>query len=590
MAIAVVFVLLAVAMANFVWEKIPHEVFAMLLIGALVASRVLTPEQAFQGFGNSSIVMIGAVMVLTGAVIHNGAAETIGRRIASVAGKSERRASTLLYLAVNSVSAFINNVAATAMFIPVAEGVAHRFGVNRGKYLIPVAFASMTGGMCTLIGTSTNVAVSGAMPHYGLAPMRLFELTPIGVPIAIVGTAYLLFVAPKLLALPAEGAPIDVFGIRGFLFEVFVHPRAQLDGLSLAESGLDKLGVTVLAIVRGAERIEAPDAREPIRAGDLLLVEGETGAIPRVAGVKGLEVKSLASPQTVGLTSDKVRMVEATVSYNSPFIGRTLKQLNFRHRFDLSVLAIHRRGDPVIEKVGHVELRAGDVLLIYGREAMLAGLVRASTMLLIEDAPTPRSDPARAALAAAIFVGAILVSAVGWLDAPVAFLAGAGLVLLTRCISVDEAADYVSFRFLMLLAGMITLGIAMEKSGAAAAIAQAIVSLVPSKQPIVLLAVFFLVTVLLTQPLNNAAAALIVLPIAVQAASLLHVDARSYAMGVTIAASCSFLTPFEPACLLVYSTGRYRFGDFVRVGGFLTLICLALSLWVIPVLWPLKPL
>jgi di/tricarboxylate transporter len=588
MAILFVLALLVLALVNFAWELIPHEVFALLMISALVVTHVLTPAEAFGSFGNSSLVMIAAVMVLTGGVIHNGAAEVIGRRIATLAGQSERRSAGLLLAAVNGISAVINNVAATAMFIPVAEGIAHRFRVNRGKYLIPVAFASMTGGMCTLIGTSTNVAVAGVMPHYGLAPLGMFELAPVGIVVAITGLLYLLFLAPRFLRLPAEETePIDAFGIRGFLFEVVVRPSSKLAGATLARTDLASLGLTVLAIVRGPARIVSPDGSEQILAGDLLLVEGEARSIPRVASVEGLEVKSLASPSSAGLSVEHVKMFEATVSYNSPFIGKTLKELNFRHRFGLSVLAVRRRGDPVIEKVGHIRLHAGDVLLIYGRAAMLDGLVREGTMLLIEDVPTPRHDTRRAIRAAAIFLGAVAVSALGWLDPPTAFLAGAALVLLTRCLAVEEAAGYVSFKFLILLAGMISLGVAMEQSGAAEMLARELIGVFPSHEPRLLFGVFFLVTVLLTQPLNNAAAALIVLPIAVHAAEALAVHPRPYAIAVAVAASCSFLTPFEPACLLVYSTGRYKFGDFFRVGSLLTMIAFGISLWLVPLLWPL---
>lgn len=588
MAVAFVLTLLVLALVNFVWEKIPHEIFAIFLIVALVAGRALHPEEAFLAFGNSSLVMIASVMILTAGIIHNGATAVISRRISDLAGGSERRAAALLLGVVNVISAFINNVAATAMFIPVAEGMAHRFRVNRGKYLIPIAFASMTGGMCTLIGTSTNVAVSGAMPHYGLKPMGMFELAPVGIVVALAGMVYLLLFAPRLLHLPPEEKEaIDAFGIRNFLFEVLVRPGARLSGTTLADTDLAALGLTVLAIHRGDARLVSPGGDEDVLSGDLLLVEGPVTSIPRVAAIKGLEVKSLASPHTVGTATDSVRMVEATVSYNSPFIGRTLKEINFRHRFELSVLALRRRGEPVIEKVGHVRLSPGDVLLIYGREAKFGNLAREGTMLLIEDGPTPRHDPARATRAMAIFGVAVFVSAFGWLDAPTAFLGGAALVLLAGCLTMDEATGYVSFKFLMLLAGMITLGLAMEKSGAADLVARWVIEVTPTHAPRFLLGAFFLVTVALTQPMNNAAAALVVLPIAVHAAGSLGVGARPFAIAVALGASCSFLTPFEPACLLVYSTGRYKFTDFFRVGVLLTLFAFAISVWVIPHLWPL---
>jgi di/tricarboxylate transporter len=590
MDIAIVLILVVLAILNFSLEWLAIEVFSLLVIVVLIAAGVLAPQQAFMGFANSAVLMIAGVMILTGGIIHNGAADVIARTIKRYAGASERKTGVLLLSAVNAVSAFINNVAATAMFIPVAEGMARQFKVNRGKYLLPIAFASMTGGMCTLIGTSTNVAVAGAMEQFRLAPLGMFELTPIGVLMAGVGTLYLLWCAPLILALRPERETVDEYGIKGFLFEIIVRPEAAVVGRTLAQADLgQKIGLLVLAIVRGEARLVSPPGSEVIRAGDLLLVEGEAGTIPTVLGTRGLEVKSLPGLQRSDLEADRARMVEATISYNSPFIGKTLKQLNFRHRFDLSVLAIHRRGEVVVDKVGKIRLHAGDVLLIYGREEMFDRLGQEPTMLLVESIVLPKYNPKKAVQAAVIFGGVVLASAVGWIDSPTAFLAGAALVMALKCLSADEAGSYLNVRFLVMLAGMSTLGIAMEHSGAATFLATGIMDVLQARDPLVLLGVFFILTVVLTQPLSNAAAALLVLPIAVHAARELGVDPRPLVIGVTLAASCSFITPFEPACLLVFSTGRYRFRDFVKVGLPLTAVAFVVSLLLVPVLWPFRP-
>jgi di/tricarboxylate transporter len=326
-----------------------------------------------------------------------------------------------------------------------------------------------------------------------------------------------------------------------------------------------------------------------IRAGDLLLVEGEAGTIPTVLGTRGLEVKSLPGLQRSDLESDRARMVEATISYNSPFIGKTLKQLNFRHRFDLSVLAIHRRGEVVVDKVGKIRLRAGDVLLIHGREEMFDRLGQEPTMLLLESVVLPQYEPRRALGAALIFAAAIFAASLGWLDTPTAFLLGGALTMAFKCLTAEEAGSYLNIRFLVMLAGMASLGMAMEHSGAARYLADQILRLIDPGHPLALLAAFFVLTVVLTQPLSNAAAALLVVPIAIHAAQGIGADPRSLVIGVTLAASCSFITPFEPACLLVYATGRYRFVDFVKVGLPLTLLAFLLCLLIVPVLWPFAP-
>lgn len=588
MAVALVLALLVLTLLNVAWEWISVEIFAVLVMATLAISGVLTPQEAFGGFANSAILMIAGVMILTGSIIHNGAADVLARNIERFSGRSERKAASLLLLSVNAVSAFINNVAATAMFIPVAEGMAKRFKVGRSRYLIPVAFASMTGGMCTLIGTSTNVAVAGAMPHYGLDPLGLFELTPVGIAVAVVGVGYLLWGGPKLLDRPQDPGALDTYGIREFLFEVLVEADSALAGAPLVQADLGRrLGVNVLVIVRGEERIVAPSGLEVIRAGDLLLVEGRAGTIPEVAGTKGLEIKSMTAPQREGLQSDRAKLVEATVSFNSSLVGRTLKELNFRHQFGVSVLAIHRSGESLDDKVGKLPLKPGDVLLIYGYEERFARLAEEPAMLVVENLVLPNYRPVQALTSLGIFTFAILVSALGWVDSATAFLAGGALVLALGCMSVEDASGHLNFKFLVLLAGMISLAVAMERSGAAELVARTLVDLFETRGPLVLLGGFYLLTVLLTQPLNNAAAALLVLPIAVHAAEAVGANPRTFAIGVTLAASCSFLTPFEPACLLVYGTGHYRLRDFFKVGGLLTLIAFAISMFLLPWIWPL---
>ncbi len=588
MDIAIVLSLLLIAVVVFATEWMSMEVFSLLLMVTLAVTGVLTPQQSFMGLSNPAVIMIAGIMLITGGFIHNGAADLLARRIQRFAGRSERLMSVLLLTTVNGLSAIINNVAATAMFIPVAEGTARHFRVSRSRYLMPIAFASMTGGMCTLIGTSTNVAVAGALEQYRLAPLGLFELTPVGLAMVAVGVPYLVLVTPRLLG-PArqEEDPAIAYGLRPYLFEIWVREGAAMAGkpISMLPS---RLGLTVLAIVRGEDRIVPPQAEEVLQPGDLLLVEGAAGTIPAVQRTAGMEIKSLPNLKVAGLLAAPFRLMEATVSYNSPFIGRTLQELNFRKLYDLSVLALHRRGEVVVEKVGKIPLRAGDVLLIHGHQQRFAGLPHEPTRLLMEDLSLPASDPGRAALATVILLGAIAAGASGWVDTATAFLAGGALTLALGVLPTDLAASYVNIRFLIMVAAMASLGMAMEQSGAARLLADGLVGTLGAAEPLVLLAAFFLLTVVLTQPLSNAAAALLVLPIGSHAAAAAGVDPRSFAVAITIGASCSFITPFEPACLLVYSTGRYKFLDFVKLGTPLTLMALVLSLVLIPWLWPLR--
>jgi di/tricarboxylate transporter len=586
MAIALVLGLLGLTLLVLSREWMSPEVYGLLLMVTLVASRVLTPKQAFAGFAGSTVTMLAGVMLLTGAIVHNGAADLIARRIRNLAGTSEGRMATLLIGAVNAVSSVVSNVATTAIFIPVAEVMASRFGTSRSKYLMPVAFASMTGGMCTLIGTSTNVAVSGAVAEAGLQPLGLFELTPLGVTAAIVGGAYLLLIAPRLLSTPTGAAGERGFAVREFLYEIIVKPEAAIAGQTIADSRLrEQFGLDVLAIVRGALRIDEPTAEETIQPGDLLLAKSEAGRISEVRATRGLEVKAMP-PRDMDSLGGK--LAEITVSYNSPLIGRTIKDINFRQTYGVSVLALQHGEGVRVEKVGKIPLRAGDVMLAYGSPGKFSRLAEEPTTMLVETLVLPSHSPHKAVLSSLILVGAMAATASGWLDLSTAMLGGAALVMALGCLPIEEAGAHLNLRFLVLIAALSALALAMETSGAAALIADRTLLLLAGggQNPYFVLAALFTMTVLLTQPLNNAAAALLVLPVALHTAETMHLEPRSFIIGVTAAASCSFITPFEPACLLVYATGHYRFRDFVKVGAGMTavigLICLAL----IPLLWP----
>jgi len=585
LTIALVLILLGLTLLVLSREWMRAEVYGLLLMVTLAVTGVLTPRQAFGGFGSATVLMLAGVMLLTGAIVHNGAADLIARRIRNLAGASEGRMAALLIVAVNAVSAVCSNVATTAIFIPVAEVLAQRFGTPRSRYLMPVAFASMTGGMCTLIGTSTNVAASGAIADAGLRPLGLFELSPLGLISAVVGGLYLLRVAPRLLSARALSDAGRGFAVREFLYEIIVRPEAPIAGQTLAASGVrGQFGLEVLALVRGSLRIDEPTAEESILPGDLILAKSEAGRIAEIRATRGLEVKAMPPREmdTVGH-----RLVEITVSYNSPLVGRTIKDINFRQTYGVSVLAIQHGEGVLVEKVGKIPLRAGDVMLAYGAPEKFARLAEDPTTMLVETLVVPSHSPLKAALSLALLAAAMVATATGWLDLPTAMLGGAGLALALGCLPIEEAGAHLNLRFLVLIAALAALATAMENSGAAGLIAERALLLAGGVQnPYVVLAGVFALTVVLTQPLNNAAAALIVLPVAIHAAHTLGLDPRPFAIGVTAAASCSFITPFEPACMLVFATGHYRFRDFIKVGAGMTAILGLIFLALIPLLWP----
>ena len=587
MQIAEVLIIIVLVIVVFTFELIPIELISLFVMLILVMLGILSADQVFASFGNQAIIMVAGIMVMTGALIHNGVAEQLSRKMYHMARQSERKITILLFSTVASTSAFINNVAATAMFIPVAEWIAKRFKMSPSKYLMPIAYASLLGGVCTLIGTSTNVAVGNMLENYGLKPLSMFELTPIGIIVAFFGLIYLFFISDRLLRRKVIIDKAEDFHVKEYLFEIIIREGSPYSGRSIGEIDfIKKAGLTVVGIVRGDEKNLSPEEHDEIRSGDLLFMEGDITKILEVKDTSGIDVKSDIQLTGENIESDKVKMVEATISYNSPFLGKTLKELNFRHRYGVNVLAIYRRGASLVEKVGKIKLKLGDVLLVQGLEERFSKLWKEPNMLMLEDVILPRYDKNKAIISLIIFLCTIVLSTFQLFSAPVLFLAGAVLMVFFKTLKLQEAYQYLNLQVLFTIAGMIALSRAMEVTGTARFLAEIAVNMIGPYGPMMLLSAFFILTVVLTQPISNAAAALLMLPVAMSAANLSGIDARPFIVAITVAASMSFITPLEPACLLVYSAGRYKFLDFLKFGFPLTVIAFIVSMLVIPRLWP----
>jgi di/tricarboxylate transporter len=359
---------------------------------------------------------------------------------------------------------------------------------------------------------------------------------------------------------------------------------SSLIGKSIAESSLEKMDLLVVGIHRHGEEITSPSPHDRIQSQDILLVQGKAEDILKIKSLSGVEIR-----EDIRNKADQkiTNVVEVEVAPRSDYIGMSLKEMNFRQRHGLSVIAIYRQHETVVQKIGLLPLKFGDVLLIQGSEARIQELKQDDGFIFLNEVAYKTYSTAKGNLAMGIFGLVILLGGIGVFPiAAVAFL-GALAMILTRALPLKDAYNAMEWPLLILIAGMMSLGMAMEKTGAAEFLAQKIITLQQSPSPLFLLGGFFILTVLLTQPLSNAAAALVVLPIAVHVAMAQHINPRSYAMAVSVAASCSFLTPLEPACALVYNAGKYRFRDFIRAGLGLTAIVFLICMIVIPILWPL---
>ena len=588
--IAYVLGLLVVALVLFAWEVLSVDVAALLILLAVtVPPGLLTPQEALAGFGSETILVLIALFVLTAGLARTGVIERLGRRIATLAGGRPAVLTRTILVSATALSSFISNTVTTAVMLPVAIGSARRAKISVSKILMPLAFASILAGAVTLIGTTTNLVVSGEMVRHGLDPIGFFEMAPVGLGITLVGLAYLAFVAPRLVPDRTGVEVVERYGLRTFFSEVILPPGSSLAGKSLEEARLaESTDLHVVGIRRGRAKLLSPRSSTALMEGDVILVEGRAEDILSVKDAGGVEIRSDFELSDPDLVSDEVRMVEAMVLPRSGLAFRTLARSRFRRQTGLAVLGIHSGGRPTgVRALSTRRLEPGDVLLLQGRSEDFERIDR-DDLLLLEDRSGHHPRSFRAGIAAVTFATAAAVAASGLLPLSIAFLAGVPVLILTRCLTPQEAYESVDWRLLVLIGSMMAFGAALQKTGAADYLAGLMVAGLSPMGGRAILAGFFILTVILTQPMSNQAAALVALPIAFQVALQTQLDPRALAMGIAFAASCSFLTPLEPACLLVYGPGNYRFLDFVRAGSPLTLLVFAASMVLIPVFWPLQ--
>ena len=590
--IAIVLALLLISLVLFSIERIPIEVVSILLVMALVLTNTLTASDAFAGFGNDIVITIAGLFILTGCLAKTGVIDLVGRRLHRTAGDSEFRITALVMFAAAFSAAVMKNTTTTAMFLPVVLGIAERRNISPSKLLMPLAFGAILGGTCTLIGTSTNLAVSGALPRYGIQPFTMFELTRVGVVIVGVGMLYMLLIGLRLLPrAKSTDSLTEQYHVRQYVTEVIVLDDSPLVGLALSQTRIgEELDLTVLGILRGEEPFRiAPNTEEQIKAGDLLLVQGRAEDILKVKAEAGIEIKPDFTLNDSFLESKGTELFEAMVPRGSDLIGRTLKGLSFRRRHRVVVLALNRHGVNLLSKISRVRLRFGDVLLLQGNREQVETLAAEGQILLLEEISERQARPEKKRWALLAFGVFLFFSLTHLVPLPIAVLFGVMILLASRSLRMSEAYEVIDWRLLILIACMMSFGVAMEKTRADQYLADFIVRGTGHYGPMAVLAGFFLMTVALTQPMSNQAAALVMLPISVKTALALGLNPRTFAVTVTYAASCSFLTPLEPACVLVYTPGRYRFLDFLKVGSILTIAVFAIVIWLVPLFWPFHP-
>ncbi len=584
MEIALVLGLLVSALFLFASERFSVDVVTLGFLAILTLSGILSPKEAFEGFSNDFIIILASIFVISGALSETGLLDIVGSKLIRLV-KSRLAFLSFTMLVTGFLSAFMNNTTVTALVTGPVVGMCRKLSLSPSKVLMPVAFASILGGTCTLIGTSTNIAVSGYMVTAGLEPVGFFEIFWIGSIMFVAGFILILLFWKKLLPDYKETSFVDEYQIKQYLSEIVITNNSKLIGELAFESELARWEVRIIKIIRKKKEI-IPNRGTRLEAGDILLVECKMEDLMRVKESSGLEI--LADTITnKEIQSDMVRLAEILITPGSQLIDQSLKEARFRQNYDLVVLAMHRYEATVSQKIGDLKFKIGDVLLVQGTQESIETNRNSRDFSVIGDFRVSMFKERKGILAAGVFVLAVIAGSLNLVPLSVAFLTAALLVVILGALPIERVYQIIDWKLLILIGGMSAFGTAMHNSGAAEFLAGNIIHLLGAFGEIVVMGGFVLLVIILTQPMSNAAAALVVLPVALESAHLLDSDPRSYAIAVMLGASVSLITPFEPSCILVFGPGKYRFLDFIKVGGPLTVVLFLIILLLVPVFWPL---
>ncbi len=584
MEIALVIGLLVLALVLFATEKFSVDVVTIGLLVILSLSGILTPKEAFEGFSNDFMIILASIFVISGALSETGLLDKIGSRLIK---QLKNKTLFVFYtmIVTGFFSAFMNNTTVTALVTGPVVGMCRKLSINPSKVLMPVAYASILGGTCTLIGTSTNVAVSGYMTTAGLKAIDFFEILGIGLILFVAGIIFIMIFWKRLLPDYKESGFTEDYNIKQYLSEIVIVENSKLIGQPVFQSDLAKQNIRILKIIRGTEEF-IPDRFSRIDANDIFIVECKVEDLIKVKESFDLDV--LADKLTdKEIQSDKISLAEVLITPGSRLLNQTLKDARFRQNYDLVVLAVHRLELTVSSKIGDLKLRVGDVLLVQGTDETINAKRNSIDFSFIGDFKVNMFKERKGIISALIFVGAVVAGSLELVPLSIAFLTAALLIVLIGALSVERVYQIIDWKLLILIGGMSAFGTAMENSGASAFLATNIIHLLGDYGVMYVLGGFVILVIILTQPMSNAAAALVVLPVALEAAKLMDADPRSFAIAIMLGASVSLITPFEPSCILVYGPGKYKFLDFIKVGVPLTVILVVLILLLVPVFWPL---
>ncbi len=587
--IALTLGIIFMAIVLFATEKLRVDLIALLVLLAVSITGLVSKEEVFLGFANSAVITIWAVYIVSGGLFKTGVADIIGSLILRLSGASEARLIMVIMLVCGTMSAFMNNVGAVAVLMPAVIGIARQTKIPASRLLIPLAFSSLLGGKMTLIGTPANILAQGILVARGLPAFSFFEITPMGAIVLATGIIYMVVIGRHFL--PVRETPSDAqlaAQLKEYISDIQITNDSMLNGKTLYDSGLGaEYDLTVLSVIKDGQPKLGLHRDYVFQENDHLIVEGSLANLKKarealkfsIAGDQEIDLSSLDTAQS--------HIFEATLAPRSTMVERSLREVRFRDRFGFTAIAIWRHGDVITDRLRDIKLQFGDALLLQGPPGRVRALQEGNEFLVLEPVELKQSRTRKAPIAAGIMVLVILLAMLSDLGIATAMVIGSVLMVLTRCLTMDEAYESIDWRTVFLVGGMLSLGIAMENTGTARYLADLLLSTLGDYGPYGVLAGIYLLSALITQPMSNAAAIVLMVPIAVDTALGLGVNHLTLTMAVVIGAATSFLTPVgHKANVLVFGPGGYRFFDYTRVGALLTVLLFIVSMIFLPILWP----
>jgi di/tricarboxylate transporter len=592
MEIWIVSIIITIAVFFIITEKMSVDLTAMGIMVSLMVTGILTPTEAVAGFANPAVITVGAMFLISRAMMRTGLVAVIGQRVIDLTRGNAGLATVVVLVIVSLASAFLNNTPVVVLFIPVMISLGCRFGISPSKVLIPISYASILAGTCTLIGTSTNIIVSDLSVSYGFGEIGMFELAKVGLPIAVAGLLLIIFLGPRLMP-DVLNSTCELSGGTGrrYLAEIAIPRGSPLVGMSpCSDLAADYPGLEVIELIRYSHIFHPCRDEVRIAPGDLLLIKGSPSTLLDFLDQKGVELPPSEKKLTLN-GPDETILLELIITPTSALIGRPLRETDLLRNGDRHVIAVERSGLHYTEKqIRDIRLKIGDILLVLCRADRIDQLRGRTDWIIAEDVHHDIVHKRKAPLTALIFIAMVVSAATGLANIMLAALAAVFLLMVTGCLPLNEAYRALQGNVLLLIAGTIALGLAMDKSGASQLYADAFIHLLKGAPVQVTLGGFVLLTSISTQILSNNATAVLLMPIAISAAAGLGVHPKPFIMAVVFGASACFATPIGyQTNLLVYGPGGYRFSDYLKLGIPMNLLVVVMATLLVPLIWPFVP-